>query len=104
MSLWLLLGGMAGALLRAVLGQQRTWSRRSALDILTGGALAVVLPALAGALGVALPTGLDRLVYLCAGFVLGGFGNYILVALLWRFGVFREDPRAARPEGNGGTP
>ena len=103
MSAWLLLGGMAGALLRAFLGQQRTLSRRTALDVLTGGALAVVLPALSGVLGVTLPPTLDRLVYVCAGFVIGGFGNYILVALLWRCGIFREDPRAAKPDGNGGT-
>ena len=99
-STWLFAGGVAGAALRALLGQQRTWSRRSLLDILMGGALAVIVPALTPILGVSMPATLDRLTYMAAGFVIGGFGNYLIVALLWRFGVFKQDVRADKPNGN----
>src|SRR3990167_892917 len=99
-STWLFVGGVAGATLRAMLGQQRTWSRRSLLDVLMGGAFAVIVPALTPILGVSLPATLHPLTYIAAGFVIGGFGNYLIVALLWRFGVFKQDVRADKPNGN----
>ena len=104
-STWLFAGGVAGAALRALLGPQRTWSRRRLLDVLMGGALAVLVPALTPLLGISLPATLDRLTYAAAGFVIGGFGNYLIVALLWRFGIFKSDVRATKLNGpgNGGV-
>ena len=101
-SAWLFVGGVAGGALRVLLGQQRNWSRRSLFDVLMGGALAVIVPAITPMLGVSLPATLDRLTYAAAGFVIGGFGNYLIVALLWRFGIFKTDVRADKPNGNGG--
>ena len=97
----LLLGGFLGAFLRVALGQHQTWHRRTILSIVMGGATAVVLPSLGGWLGAPIPVGQPPLVYISAGVVIGGFGDYILVALLWRAGVFKSDVRAEKPNGGG---
>ena len=104
-SVWLCVGGLAGAAVRVLAGTQDNWSRRSVLAVLMGGALAVLVPALAPLLGISLPATLDRLTYAAAGFVIGGFGNYLIVALLWRFGIFKSDVRATKLNGpgNGGV-
>ena len=100
---WLLVGGMLGAFLRVLLSDSETWRRSTILHAIMGGFTAVllpwlfkVLPPLAGMTPVEIvgpPTFLVSF-----GVVMGGFGNYALVALLWRFGVFKNDPRADKPD------
>lgn len=102
---WLLVGGMLGAFLRVALSDGATWRRATILHSIMGGFTAVllpwlfrVLPPLVGFAAVEIvgpPTFLVSF-----GVVMGGFGNYVLVALLWRLGIFRSDPRANTP-GNG---
>ncbi len=101
MANWLLVGGMLGALLRVVLSESKTWKRSTILHAVMGGFAAVILPwllrVLAGIEIVGPPTFLVSF-----GVVMGGFANYVLVAALWKFGVFKADPRAEKPDGNGG--
>lgn len=100
---WLLVGGMLGAFLRVLLSEAATWRRSTILHAVMGGFTAVILPwlfkILAGIEIMGPPTFLVSF-----GVVMGGFGNYVLVAVLWKLGVFREDARATKPNGNGETP
>ena len=99
---WLLVGGMLGAFLRVLLSDSETWRRSTILHAIMGGFTAVllpwllkVLPPLVGASAVEV---IGPPVFLVSfGVVMGGFGNYVLVAALWRLGVFKEDARAAKP-------
>lgn len=93
----LLLGGLLGGFLRAALGQGGTWRRRTVLDIVTGGAFAVIVPQLVRYFGQLDLVG-PPLFWLSGGVMIGLFGNYVLVAVLWRIGVFRSDPRADKPQ------
>ena len=99
----LLLGGLLGGLLRAALGQGQIWRRRTLLDVVTGGAFAVLVPQLVkyfGSLDLVGPP----LFWVAGGMMIGLFGNYVLVAVLWRFGVFKADPRATGLTTNGENP
>jgi hypothetical protein len=98
----LVAGGLVGAFFRAAFGQQKTVSRRTGFDLLMGGAVAGLLPQVCKWLGVEL-TG-PVLFWFCAGIFVGGYGNLLVVAVLWRAGVFKAgtDPRADQV--NGGTP
>ena len=104
---WLLVGGMLGAFLRVLLSDNATWRRSTILHAVMGGFTTVllpwmfrVLPPLAGLTAVEI---IGPPVFLVSfGVVMGGFANYIMVALLWKFGVFRSDPRVDKP--NGGAP
>jgi hypothetical protein len=97
-SVCLLVGGLLGGLCRALLGTQKTLSRRTVLDVLMGAAVAVIVPAFADRLFALKLSGEGALAYLSGGFLIGGFGNYIIVAILWRVGVFKQDARADAPE------
>ena len=96
----LLLGGLAGGLLRAVLGRGPTWRRRTLVDVVAGGAFAVLVPQTVKYFGQLDLIG-PPLFWLAGGLMIGLFGNYVLVAVLWRLGIFKDDPRAAKPDGNG---
>lgn len=94
---WLLAGGMLGAFLRVWLSDSKTWQRSTILHAIMGGFTSVILPwllkQLAGIEIVGPPVFL-----ISFGVVMGGFGNYVLVAVLWKAGVFKEDARASKPE------
>ena len=95
---WLLLGGLLGAFLRVWLSDSPTWRRSTILHAVMGGFTAVMLPwlfrVLAGIEILGPPTFLVSF-----GVVMGGFGNYVLVAVLWKIGVFKGDARAEKPNG-----
>lgn len=112
-ALLLLFGGFLGGLARAWLSGHATgwcpwpaargvrWiqmpTRRTMYDILLAGAISVLAPTLGStALHVTLVG--PPLFLLALGFVVGGFGNYVVVASLWKAGVFKDDPRASRPK------
>lgn len=112
---WLLGGGMLGAFLRVLLSEAATWRRSTVLHAVMGGFAAVllpwffrVLPPLVGATAIEVVG--PPIFLLSFGVVMGGFANYILVALLYKIGVFKSDPRADKPQNgaskpdNGGTP
>lgn len=108
-TLLLFLGGLLGGLMRHYAGQtartgdgyfsafMRMWRERWTLwHILSGGALAAIVPGIFKWYYQVALVG-PPLFLLCGGLLIGGFGNFILVAILWRFGIFKEDPRAAGP-------
>ena len=96
---WLLLGGMLGAFLRVALSEAATWRRSTILHAVMGGFAAVLLPwllkvfpPLVGATAIEV---IGPPIFLVSfGVVMGGFANYAIVALLWKLGVFKSDPRA----------
>lgn len=99
MSLLLLIGGLLGGLAHGWLAEQVTWSRRTVYDVLVSGAVAVIAPAsLAWFAHIEL---IGPPVFLISfGFCVGLSGNYVLIAALWKFGVFKDDPRAFGPREN----
>ena len=99
---WLLAGGMLGAFLRVLLSDAPTWRRSTILHAVTGGFTAVLLPWLFRVfpplIGGAPVDIVGPPVFLISfGVVMGGFGNYIIVALLWKLGIFKDDPRSTKP-------
>lgn len=112
--LLLLFGGILGGFVRHYAGQTvrvgaHWWEsfvnmfrqKWTLWHILSGGALAVMVPRIFERMYNVDLIG-PPLFLLLVGFLVGGFGNYVFVALLWRFGVFKDDPRANKPENGGG--
>lgn len=86
-----------GGIVRAACGKHPTLSRRTAIDVMVSGAGGVIFPLF----GV-VPTKEATLLQLGAlGFIIGLFGSYLLAFVAYKVGVFKDDPRAARPDGNG---
>jgi len=96
-SVELLAGGLFGGFIRALFGHGPTWERILVLHIVSGAVTAVLLPNVYKYLNHAELIG-SPIFWICAGIFIGLFGNYIIVAVLWRFGVFKTDPRAHRPD------
>lgn len=98
----LFVGGILGGFIRAFFGRGKTWERILVLHILSGAATAVLLPnAFVYLTGTAIKG--SPLFWVSAGMLTGLFGNFILVALLWRAGVFKEDPRPTTIDNGGGA-
>lgn len=109
------IGGLFGAFVRAYSGQTarrgRSWwqglielfkQRWTLMHVLSGGAIATLIPGVFQWYYKVTIAG-PPIFMLGLGFVVGVSGNFILVAALWKFGVFKDDPRAAVPE-NGDPP
>ena len=102
-SLELFVGGMIGGFIRALAGRGPTWERLLALHIASGAATAVMVPNIYRYFLKAELIGAP-LFWVGVGMFVGLFGNYIVVAILWHCGVFKNDPRASRMHnGNGET-
>lgn len=96
-SILLLIGGFLGGFLRAALGKGPTWEWLTVYHVLSGGAIAVLAPATIKWLTQTVFEG-PPLFWICGGFCVGLVGNYVLVAIMWKIGAFKNDPR------NGGEP
>jgi hypothetical protein len=96
-SVQLFLGGLLGGFLRALFGRGKTWERILVLHVFSGAFFAVLVPNAYKYWAGSELTG-SALFWMSAGVFIGLFGNFIVVAALWRLGVFKDDPRASTPE------